>query len=123
MATLFVNDVTVSEADGFADVIIQLDKPSASTVTVAWATKDGTAYDRGGFGYDYVTASGTLSFAPGEVQKMVRISLRDSAAVTQTDIERNEWSVSYTHLDVYKRQQPGRLPVACRVAHGQARCV
>lgn len=91
MATLFVNDVTVSEADGFADVIIQLDKPSASTVTVAWATKDGTAYDRGGFGYDYVTASGTLSFAPGEVQKMVRISLRDSAAVTQTDIERNEW--------------------------------
>lgn len=91
MPTLSVRDLTVSEADGFADVTVFLDKPSASTVTVAWTTTDGTAYDRSGFDFDYQAASGSLSFAPGETEKTVRISLRSTATVTNADIERNEW--------------------------------
>lgn len=89
MPTISVRDTTVSEADGFVEVFILLDQASTSTVTVTWATADGTALDAGGL--DYLAASGGLSFAPGETEKSVRISLRSTAAVTPTDIEHNEW--------------------------------
>lgn len=91
MSVLSVRDLTVSEADGFADVLIRLDKPAAGPVSVAWTTVDGTAFDRGGFDFDYLAAGGTLNFAPGETEKTVRISLRNTATVTSTDIEHNEW--------------------------------
>lgn len=91
MPSLYVQNLTVSEADGYANVVIALDKAASSTVTVSWSTADGSAYDRGGFGYDYLSASGSLSFAPGESEKTVRISLRDTAPVQTPDIESNEW--------------------------------
>ncbi|WP_244457496.1 Calx-beta domain-containing protein [Roseomonas fluvialis] len=45
-------------------------------VTVDWATADGTAQG----GLDYVASSGSLTFAPGETQKQVTISLVGDAA-------------------------------------------
>lgn len=72
MATLSVRDHVVGEGDGFVDVTIALDAPAAQTVTVNYASIDSTA-DRFG---DYVSASGTLSFAPGETAKTVRVNLR-----------------------------------------------
>lgn len=91
MTIASVQDLTVSEGDGFADVVIRLDAPSGSPVTLAWRTADGTAFDQAGFDFDYQAASGTLSFAPGETEKTVRVSLRQAATVTPTDIEGNEW--------------------------------
>ena len=44
---------------------------SADTVTVAYATSDGTAQA----GIDYQAASGTLTFLPGETSKTVPVSL------------------------------------------------
>ena len=48
---------------------VVLSKTSASAVTVDYATHNGTATD----GADYVAASGTLTFEPGETVKTVEV--------------------------------------------------
>ncbi|MYE02650.1 MAG: hypothetical protein F4Y03_15515, partial [Alphaproteobacteria bacterium] len=60
---------------------VGLSAPSPATVTVAYATADGTATA----GADYQAASGTLTFAPGEVAKTVAV-----AALTDTAAEGDE---------------------------------
>jgi Calx-beta domain len=50
---------------------IALSGPSASPVTVDYATVDGTAAAPG----DYVSASGTVSFAPGQTAKLVAVDV------------------------------------------------
>jgi Ca2+-binding RTX toxin-like protein len=67
-----VADLVVSEGDGFVDVVVTLSDAGTNTVTVNYATQDVSA-DDGGF--DYTAASGTLTFAPGETSKTVRITL------------------------------------------------
>lgn len=57
--TLFVFTVTLSA-------------PSATQVTVRYATADGTARA----GEDYVAATGTLTFAPGETTKTISIKVK-----------------------------------------------
>jgi subtilisin family serine protease len=68
--------VTVVEGhDGssFAEVIVTLSAPSQSfVVTMDYATADGSARDAEN---DYVAASGTLTFAPGETTKSIRIEI------------------------------------------------
>ncbi len=71
-----VDDMTVAESDGFADMVIKLSAPSASTVSVVYGSSDGTARD----GADYHAVSGALSFAPGETTKVVRIELSSDGA-------------------------------------------
>jgi hypothetical protein len=48
---------------------VTLSGPTAATVTVTYSTQDGTAQA----GSDYTAASGTLTFAPGEVTKVVNV--------------------------------------------------
>jgi len=48
---------------------VTLSAPSTQTVTVDYATSDGTAKA----GVDYVAVSGTLQFAPGETSKIVNV--------------------------------------------------
>ncbi|MDY3557767.1 autotransporter-associated beta strand repeat-containing protein [Gemmata sp. JC673] len=48
---------------------VTLEKPSAQTVTINYATVDETAVA----GSDYVAASGTLTFAPGETSKTITV--------------------------------------------------
>ena len=56
---------------------VRLDTAGESAVTVAYASADGTAVA----GADYTAVSGTLSFAPGEVEKTVEVAaLEDGAA-------------------------------------------
>jgi MYXO-CTERM domain-containing protein len=55
----------------YAEVRVRLEPASTSTVTVAYKTVDGTATA----GSDYQSASGTLTFAPGEVLKTVSIGI------------------------------------------------
>ena len=49
--TLFsVDDIVVGEQDGFAEFVVQLNAPSTATVSVNYATSNGTAaasYDYG----------------------------------------------------------------------------
>ena len=60
------------EADGAAiDFAVTLNRAAASTVTVDYATEDETATA----GADYESASGTLTFAPGETAKTVRVTI------------------------------------------------
>ena len=63
--TLSINDVTVNEAAGTASFTVTLSAASGQTVSAAYATADGTAVA----GADYTATSGTVSFAPGELDE------------------------------------------------------
>src|SRR5262245_33148078 len=62
-----VADVIVGESVGNAVVAVTLSDTSASTVTVHYVTQDSTAKSPNS-GTDYTSASGTLTFAPGETE-------------------------------------------------------
>jgi protocatechuate 3,4-dioxygenase beta subunit len=64
-----------------ANFTVTLSAASTSTVTVAYATVDGSATA----GSDYQAASGTLTFAPGETSKTVPITI-----IGDTTVEANE---------------------------------
>ena len=75
-------DVIVGESDGHVDLTVRLADQSPNTVSVHYATADSTATSFGaGCPYDYVAASGTLNFAPGEMSKTVPVQLIDCPAV------------------------------------------
>jgi chitinase len=60
------------------DIPVSLAAPHTAPVTIAYATQDGTAQA----GTDYVAASGTISFAPGETAKIVPALLLNPAGGT-----------------------------------------
>ena len=68
-----IDDPRAGEADGEIVFAVRLDKQTNRTVSVAWATEDGTAVA----GEDYVGASGEVVFAPHETGKRVAIDLLD----------------------------------------------
>jgi chitinase len=61
----------VSSTTVLATFTVTLSSPSMQPVTVAFATADGSATH----GTDYVAASGTLTFAPGQTQLTVTVSV------------------------------------------------
>ncbi|NHC16393.1 carbohydrate binding domain-containing protein, partial [Motilibacter deserti] len=62
---------SAQSAEGAATTLhVRLNKASESPVSVNYATADGTAVA----GRDYVAAAGTLTFAPGEVDKTVVVA-------------------------------------------------
>ena len=76
--SLSVDDVAVTEGDSgttTASFTVRLSPPRSSTVTVAYATANGTATA----GSDYVSTSGTLIFAPGESTKSVPVVVNGDA--------------------------------------------
>ena len=67
-------DARVDEAeDVTVDFAVTMSRASTETVTVSYATSDGTATQ----GDDYTAASGTLRFAPGETEKTVSVAVLD----------------------------------------------
>ncbi len=66
-----INDFVVDEAAGEAHFVITLDRPSTSVVSMNYATQNGTALA----GSDFVAASGSLVFSPGDTAKTVRVPL------------------------------------------------
>jgi endoglucanase len=75
LPTLAVNDVTVTEGDDgttLANFTVELSEASDETVTVKYATADGSAEA----GSDYTATSGTLTFAPGETTQTITVSVR-----------------------------------------------
>jgi hypothetical protein len=79
-----INDAAVTEGNsGTTDAIftVTLSAVSSSTVTVNFATADGTATA----GSDYQSRTGTLSFAPGETSKTITVAVNGD-----TTFENNE---------------------------------
>lgn len=79
-----VSNVTVAEPSSGtapANFVVSLSQSSTSTVTVAFATADGTAKA----GQDYTATNGTLTFGPGETSKTVTVQvLADGTAGNKT---------------------------------------
>ena len=73
-AALSVADASATEGtDATLDFAVSLDRASTLTVTVDYATSDGTATA----GDDYTATSGTLTFAPGDVATTVSVPILD----------------------------------------------
>ena len=72
--SLAVEDAAVDEGrNAVLAFAVKLSHAAAGAVTVDWATSDQTAVA----GQDYTAASGTLSFAAGETEKTVSVSVLD----------------------------------------------
>jgi Calx-beta domain len=67
--TISIADVSVDEASGTATFDVTLSNPSAFGVSADYATADATALA----GEDYATTSGTVSFAPGDVDATIDV--------------------------------------------------
>ncbi len=79
---LYVTDTGVDETDGVARFTVWLDRPSASTLSVDYATVDAAARA----GADYVATSGTLTFGAGDTARTVLVPLVDDAAPEPDEI-------------------------------------
>ncbi len=74
LPTLSIADVTVTEGDSGtvnAEFTVTLDPASEDTVTVDYATADGTATA----GTDYTSANGALTFAAGDTEKTIIVAV------------------------------------------------
>ena len=75
--SLVVTDVAGAEASGTLSFDVLLTNANSTAVSVDYATADGTAIA----GSDYTSASGTLTFNPGETSKTVLVTIiNDSLA-------------------------------------------
>ncbi|WP_323002844.1 retention module-containing protein [Denitromonas sp.] len=72
-----IDDVTVNEAAGTATFTVTLSNPSASTVTVDYASANGTAVAGAPGAGDYDTVGGTLSFAPGVTTQTITVNINN----------------------------------------------
>ena len=76
-SALSVADAQASEEDDTAlEFVVTLSPAAARTVTVDYATADGTATA----GADYTATSGTLTFAVGDTSKTVSVPIADDTA-------------------------------------------
>ena len=73
-ATLSVDDISVDENSGTAQLTVSLSQPVESTVLVEYATADQTAVALS----DYLQTSGTLTFYSGETTKFITVNLVDN---------------------------------------------
>ncbi|NBT41841.1 MAG: hypothetical protein EBT20_15470, partial [Alphaproteobacteria bacterium] len=74
--SLAVNDVTVDEDAGTATFTVTQSAVSGQTVTVDYATSNGTATA----GSDYTAASGTLTFNPGDTTKTFNVTITNDTS-------------------------------------------
>jgi len=72
--TISINDVSVNEGNAgttSAGFTVSLSNASSQTITVNYATADGTATA----GNDYVAATGTVTFTPGQTSQPLSVSV------------------------------------------------
>ena len=84
---LSIADASASESAGDVAFAVTLDGPSPAEVTVRYATADpsGSADPVAEAGMDYESVSGTLTFAPGESNKTLSVSLVDDGIDEPTE--------------------------------------
>ena len=75
LPTLAINDVTVAEDGGSAVFSVRLSGESTATVTVGYATEDGTAHA----GSDYTAGSGRLTFQSGAREQTIAVAVIDDS--------------------------------------------
>lgn len=73
MPQIKVANTTISEIDGYADIVFSLSAASNQTISVKYNYDSATAYA----GIDFPNFSGSLSFAAGETTKVVRLAIND----------------------------------------------
>ena len=73
---------SVEEGDGSASITVTLDTVSVLTVTVDYATSDGTATA----GDDYVAISGALTFTPGATVQTFTVPILDDTLSEVTEM-------------------------------------
>src|SRR5438093_331159 len=98
--SLAINDVTVTEGNsGTVNAVftVSLSPTSGQTVTVNYATADGTATA----GADYVAASGTLTFPPGSATQTIVVSVNGDTLneATETFFVNLSSSINATLMD------------------------
>ena len=76
-AILAPADLIVDESDGHVDLTVRLSDQGDNPVSVHYATADSTAVASTACNFDYVGASGTLNFSPGETSKTVQVQILD----------------------------------------------
>ena len=69
-----VSAFTTKDTAPYAVVTVDLDTPSPSTITVNYATSNGTAMA----GTDYSSTSGTLTFAPEQLSNYFEVPILDA---------------------------------------------
>ncbi|MDP3608563.1 MAG: Calx-beta domain-containing protein [Methylophilus sp.] len=69
--TLSINNVSVNEAAGTATFTVTLNAASGQTVSVNYATSNGTATA----GSDYTSTTGSLTFAPGVITQTITVPI------------------------------------------------
>ena len=108
---LSVADANVQEGAGATlDFTVSLSRAATGTVTVAYATSDGTATA----GADYTSTSGTLTFAPGETKETVRARIEGrSEAKSQLTLGGRQVA-----LDAAWPTEEGALPASWTKAAG-----
>ena len=80
LPTLAISSVSALESVGTFVFTVTLSSPSATSVSVRFATANGTAVS-GGRTADYSSASGTLTFNPGETTKTISVAVRNDNTV------------------------------------------
>ncbi|TDO15140.1 aryl-phospho-beta-D-glucosidase BglC (GH1 family) [Mycobacterium sp. BK086] len=75
MAYLTPIEFTGGSGTSLASFVVTLAAPSTQTVTVQYATSNGTATA----GADYISVAGTITFAPGETQKIITVPVKSDA--------------------------------------------
>ena len=70
-------EFTGGSGTSLASFMVTLAAPSTQTVTVQYATSNGTATA----GLDYISVAGTVTFAPGETQKIITVPVKSDSLV------------------------------------------
>ena len=82
--TLAIGDARGGEAAGVLEFVVSMSTASSKTVTVSYATADGTATA----GSDYTGASGVLTFAAGVTESQtIEVQITDDAADEEVEAE------------------------------------
>jgi Ca2+-binding RTX toxin-like protein len=77
-----VSDATADETNTWLEFVVSLSAPSTQTVRVAYNNSNVTAAN----GSDYLAQSSTLTFAPGETTKIVKIPVLDGLVTEPTEL-------------------------------------
>ncbi len=124
LPSLSINDVSVNEGNSgttTATFTVSLSAASGQTVSVSYATANGTATA----GSDYVASSGTLTFSPGVTARSVAVTVNGDTAVesdetfsvglsspTNASIARGTGTGTIVNDDVVVTVGPASLPAA-----------
>jgi Zn-dependent metalloprotease len=83
-----INDASVTEGDSgtkTATFTVTKTGQTSDTVTVDYATANGTGASGATAGSDYVAAAGSLSFAPNETSKTVAVTINGDTTIEPTE--------------------------------------